>query len=99
MEEFKGTKGKWEVIEHSWSDTSIVCGDKTICTKSIYDECTEESQEQVELETMANFNLLASSKDLLDFAQDFVAKVESGRSRSTDSYKKAKLAINKALGL
>ena len=95
--EFKGTKGEWELVEHSWSDTSITCGDKTICTNSIYYEATEETQEELENEVSANFKLMLASKDLLDFAIDFIEKVESGRAKSTDSYNKAKEAVRKAL--
>jgi len=36
---------------------------------------------------------------LLDFAIDFVNKVESGRAKSVDSYAKAKAAITAALGI
>ncbi|EJL66290.1 hypothetical protein [Flavobacterium sp. CF136] len=40
MSKFKNVK--WEVVEHSWSDTSIQDQDgNVICTKSIYDEATE----------------------------------------------------------
>lgn len=53
-------KQNWEVVEHSWSDTSIMCGDKTICTMSIYDEATEETQEELEDEVSRNFKLIAS---------------------------------------
>lgn len=35
--------------------------------------------------------------ELLEAAQDFINKVDTGRARSTDSYNKFKAAINKAL--
>lgn len=57
---------KWEVVEHSWSDTSIYDQDgNVICTKSIYDEATEETQDQLESEVSDNFNLIAAAPDLL----------------------------------
>lgn len=37
-----------EIIEHNWSDTSIVRDGKTVCSLSIYDEATEETQEALE---------------------------------------------------
>lgn len=64
--EFKGTKGKFEVVEHSWSDTSLYCGDYCIATKSIYDEATEENQEQLELEVSLNFKLLSKAPEMLE---------------------------------
>lgn len=40
--------------------------------------------------------IISAAPDLLAFAIDFVEKVESGRTKSTDSYNKAKAAIAKA---
>lgn len=96
--EFKGTKGKWEVCEHSWSDSSIICGDKTIFEKSIYDDAIEETQEQLEDEVSANFKLMCASKELLDICIDFVEKVERGEARSVRTYGKMKEVIAKVLG-
>jgi hypothetical protein len=96
MKEFKGTKGDWELVEHSWSDTSIICRDKTICTKSIYDECTEETQEEVEAETSANFKLIVASKELLEALKELVEVLGEDWDKNL-SYIKAIEAINKAL--
>lgn len=71
--EFKGTKGVFEVIEHSWSDTSLVCGNKTIATLSIYDEATEDNQEELEREVSANFKLFSKSTELLEKFQILLA--------------------------
>jgi hypothetical protein len=68
-------KRNWEVVEHSWSDTSIMCGDKTICTMSIYDEATEETQNELEDEVSRNFKLIVSSPHLLDALQDAVVLI------------------------
>lgn len=94
---FKGTPFPWELVEHSWSDTSILSGDKTIATKSIYDECTEETQEFVENETSANFRLLTASPDLLAALIDLLVFC---RSHGMDNgfSEQAETAINKALG-
>lgn len=40
---------KIEIIEHNWSDTSIVREGDTVCTLSIYDEATEETQDALEI--------------------------------------------------
>lgn len=45
----------------------------------------------------ADFMLGAASKELLFAAIDFLEKVESGKSKSTDSYNKFKNAVGKAL--
>jgi len=69
----KHTSGKWEIIEHSWSDTSIVCGDYTVATKSIYDEATEENQEQLKNEVLANFKIMAASPEMYEMLKELVA--------------------------
>ena len=51
----------WEIVEHSWSDTSIynVETGRQICTKSIDDEeCTEENQDELEEQTSEDFKLI-----------------------------------------
>lgn len=66
MKEFKGTPGEWEIIEHNWSDTSIMSGGKTICTVSIYDEATEETQDELEAEVLANFKVIKTAPKMLE---------------------------------
>lgn len=66
MGDFKGTKGKWEVVEHNWSDTSLMCGDKTIAFHSIEDEATEETQGEMETEVSANFRLMSFAPEMLE---------------------------------
>lgn len=36
MKEFKGTIGVYEIVEHNWSETSIMCNGKTICSFEHY---------------------------------------------------------------
>lgn len=61
MSRLKITKGKAEVIEHSWSETSIYINDKTLLTLSIYDEATEDNQEPLECQMSANAELIADA--------------------------------------
>jgi len=94
--EFKGTKGDLSVIEHSWSDTSLLCDGKVIATISIYDEATEETQEELELEVSYNFKLLSKSKEMLEALQYFVDRVENGSIKSHTTYCKYKQLIEEA---
>lgn len=59
---------KWEIIEHSWSDTSIVNQDnETICTLSIDDEdITEENQDKREQIVSDRFELIKYAPDMLN---------------------------------
>ena len=111
MKEFKGTQGKWKAIEHSWSDRSIIGAGKTIVTKSIYDECFEETQDLLILENEANFNLIATAPELLEALQHLLYTAEKlwdNQKLIKDSgvftvthpiIEEAKSVINKALGL
>jgi hypothetical protein len=101
MEEFKGTKGPWEIVEHSWSDTSLVFGNKTICTNSIYDEATEETQDELESEVSANFNLMSASLDMLEALQKvyrLAKKIGLEEDLDFEEFDYMGAAINKALG-
>lgn len=73
--ETKHTPGEWEIVKHNWSDTSIMAGDKVICTQSIYDEATEENQEDLESETAANFRLIAAAPEMLDMLQKALNRI------------------------
>lgn len=61
MSKLNITKGKWEVVENSWSDTSIVIDLNTVLNISIYEDATEENQEELESEMNANIELIADS--------------------------------------
>lgn len=104
MKEFKGTKGIWTVEEHSWSDTSLMCGEKTIATMSIYHDATEETQEELENEVTANFNLLAAAPELLEALQEAILCLDRYCIPETSEelktlYLKSKNVINRALGI
>lgn len=72
MSKFKNIK--WEVIEHSWSDTSIYDQDgNVICTKSIYDEASEETQDELESIVSDNFKLIAAAPEMLDVIMNLVS--------------------------
>jgi len=90
---------KWEVIEHSWSDTSIYDEAKNvICTKSIYDECTEETQEEVENEVSKNFKLIACAPEMLEVLQNIVKEYDLDIVKGID-VRKIKELISKATTL
>lgn len=62
------TKGPWEIIDHNWSDTSIVGNGKTICMIRIDEEDAEENEEiQADIEAInsANARLISAAPDLL----------------------------------
>lgn len=103
MNEFKGTPAPWEVIEHNWSDTSIMAGDRTVCSISIYHEGTEETQEQLEDEVSANAKLIASAPDLLEALQHLIKEWDKVTDvfplmANEEAYIKAKQIVKKALG-
>lgn len=91
MKKFKGTKFPWEysstMVYQPINDGGII-----VCMPT-------EFSPKGSADWKYNAKLIAAAPDLLAFAMDFVEKVESGRARSTDSYNKAKIAINKALDL
>lgn len=43
------TKEPWTVVEHSWSDTSIVAGGRTVARLSIEDEANRKTQAALEV--------------------------------------------------
>jgi len=65
---------KWEVIEHSWSDTSIQDAQgNTICTLSIDDEyTTEENQEEREKIVSDNFQLICMAPEMYTFIKSII---------------------------
>lgn len=77
--EFKGTKGNIEIVEHSWSDTSLMIGDKQIAFKSIYDESTEENQDDLGREVMYNFLLLSKAPKMLEMLKYIVEESDRGQ--------------------
>lgn len=66
MEKKTFTPGPWEACEHSWSDTSVTAKDKTLFTMSIYDEATEETQEELEAQMNADARFIACAPDLFE---------------------------------
>jgi hypothetical protein len=54
----------WQIIEHSWSDTSIYDGDRCVCRLSIYDEATEENQQALECLMDAEAKLIVNAPKL-----------------------------------
>lgn len=78
-------KEKWEIVEHSWSDTSIYNQDgRVICTKSIDDEdTTEENQDEKENEVSKDFNLIVLAPDM----KEILIKLYSQGSFHSEDFK------------
>jgi len=66
----KHTPGPWSVTEHGWSQTGIYTDGVRIALIDIYDEATEENQDELEASTAANARLIAAAPDLLDALQE-----------------------------
>lgn len=67
--ELKHSKAPWSMVEHNWRDTSIVSGEKTICTVSLneYDDEEEQHENSIKEEEMsANIKLMTSAPELLE---------------------------------
>jgi len=94
MKEFKGTSGVWSIDPKI---KTVIRNDQErgVATVSVY--TSNQNTIEVDAENEANAKLIAAAPELLAFALDLIEKVESGKAKSTDSYNKAKLAINKAL--
>lgn len=90
MEDFKGTKGPWEIGHYVKSYVFGKNGKKHIAALGI-----DEEEEDV-----ANALLVAAAPDLLEALQEIRNHLNSIKKYSNDQYfiDKADLLINKALG-
>lgn len=62
----KHTQGPWEIVENSWSTTTITSGDITIAVLSCEEEATEDNQFELEAIQKANANLIAAAPEMLN---------------------------------
>jgi hypothetical protein len=63
----KHSPSPWRKFEHSWHSTSIADSNgNIICSLSIYDEATEENQQELETQMDANANLIKAAPELLE---------------------------------
>ena len=78
MKEFKGTIGVYEIVEHNWSETSIMCNGKTICSFKL-DDIEEDLTENdlTEEENAYNIQLIKHSKEVLEMLEGLVYQFES----------------------
>jgi hypothetical protein len=90
--EFKGTKGEWSLVQTPNSENYGIVKFSDGYGLALIDSDWNFEEEE------ANLRLISAAPDLLVFAMDFIEKVESGRAKSNDSYNKALVAVNKALG-
>lgn len=70
----KNSTTPWQKFEHSWDSTSIADSDgNIICSLSIYDEATEDNQQELEEQMDADANLIAAAPELLEALRNFVS--------------------------
>jgi hypothetical protein len=62
----KFTPGPWTVTEHSWSRTGIYAEHEAIAALDIYNDATEDNQDELEGRMAANARLIAAAPDLLE---------------------------------
>jgi hypothetical protein len=72
----KHTRGPWEIVENSWSTTTIRSGDTTIAVLSCEEDSTEDNQFELEAIQKANAKLIAAAPELLQLAKDLLEQVK-----------------------
>lgn len=103
MSEAQHTRGPWKMLEHSWSDTSIVAEgfDHGICRLDI-NHATEESQDADAALMAANARLIATAPELLEALQEMVEFFQpnawGSNDNKVDALASARAAIAKATG-
>lgn len=86
MEGFKGTEGKWKVIDGKSSGKQVV-SDSAPKNRMTVASCGGQRREE-------NASLIAAAPELLEALQAVVAVAD----RATDEFDMARAAIKKALG-
>lgn len=96
----KNSPTPWQKFEHSWDSTSIADSDgNIICSLSIYDEATEENQQELEEQMDADANLIVAAPDLLEALEVVQNSIETtGHFRNSSMHEMVKRAIAKATG-
>jgi hypothetical protein len=63
----KRTSNGWFVAEHAWNFVSVYAKEKTVCTLYVSEEdATEENQDELTAEMLANAKLIAAAPQMLD---------------------------------
>lgn len=75
VSEARHTPGPWKVAEHSWCETTIYAGGRTIACLDIND-ATEETQEAMEALMAADARLIVAAPDLLQALGEYMQAVE-----------------------
>lgn len=100
----KHSSTPWRKFEHSWDSTSIADSNgNIICSLSIYDEATEENQQELEAKMNANANLIKTAPELLEALRNFVSVCDTAPPIELIKYiaqacEQARAAIAKATG-
>lgn len=75
MSEFKGTQGKWEVIDNYDNDRKIYVGTDNGEGDEVY---SVETSEMTYMEDLANAKIIAHAKELLEALQNLSKAISDG---------------------
>jgi hypothetical protein len=90
---------KWKKCEHSWSDTSIYDEDgRQVCTKSIRDEATETTQDELDKQVQKDFDLISAAPDLLEALKLALPHIECNNAEQSSIIDMCGTAIDNAEG-
>jgi len=93
MSEFKGTKGKWEVIDNYDNDRKIYVGTDNGEGDEVY---SVETSEMTYMEDFANAKLIAHAPELLEMVKLLVDRLEENGLGKLDAISRAKELIKSA---
>jgi len=109
-QEARSTPGPWGWVVHDYSLASLGVlpdpglGNPLVLAIGPCKACQKKASPQewewgrCHTPSEANAHLIAAAPELLKACEDFVAKVDYGAARSTQSYNQMKVAISKARG-
>lgn len=93
------TPGPWIVINHGWSETSVLAADRIVCGLSIEGTATEENQQQLEAQMARDAHLIAAAPNLLEVLKRVTRKfgvADNGEPLDWTEWQDCRAAIAKA---